>query len=414
MLAMKHYKYLALATLAVALFGIFVVQRTGKLPSECPKPTGSRIPPIQIKPVVKGLYHPNYVTHANDGSGQLFVVERAGTVRVVKEGRLLPTPFLDISEHVFSPDSDPPSATTEQGFLSIVFHPNYSTNRRFFVNYTAIPDGRTIVAEYVVSPGATVANPKSRRVILEVAQPGIAHNGGLLKFGKDGYLYIGMGDGSDMPGFERNAQDLGSLLGKILRIDVNKVAPYVIPSDNPFRGKRHMRPEIFAYGFRNPWRFSFDRCDGTLFLGDVGSYLWEEVNLVIKEGNYGWPYFEGNECRGYEKECKKTSYQSPISVYDRPLDENGEKGTIGAAVIGGYVYRGKRFPQLSGYYFFTDYFSRTLWTLTESEEKPHRWERQVALKLGFSPSSFGEGEDGELYITGYDGTLHQIVQGMAP
>lgn len=164
---MKHYKFLALAIFAVALFGIFVVQRTGKLAFECPKPTGSRIPPIQSKLVVNGLIHPNYVTHANDGSGHLFVVERAGRIRMVKEERLLPTPFLDISEHVFSPDSDPSHATAEQGFLSIAFHPSYSANRRFFVNYTAIPDGRTIVAEYVVPPGSTVADPQNRRVILE-------------------------------------------------------------------------------------------------------------------------------------------------------------------------------------------------------------------------------------------------------
>jgi len=202
---------------------------------------------------------------------------------------------------VLSKDSDPSRADAEQGFLSIAFHPNYSANRRFFVNYTAIPVGRTIVAEYVVPPGSTVADPKSRRVILEVAQPGKHHNGGLLHFGKDGYLYIGMGDGGTEPGLERNAQDLGSLLGKILHIDVNKAAPYVSPSDNPFRNKQYVRPEIFAYGFRNPWRFSFDRCEGSLYLGDVGSYLWEEVNVVNKGGNYGWPYFEGNECRGYPK-----------------------------------------------------------------------------------------------------------------
>jgi len=358
--------------------------------------------------VVSGFATPVYVTHANDGSGQLFVVERAGRIRIVKEGKLLPKPFLDIHEHVISVESDPPGRTREQGLLSMAFHPNYQENGRFFVKYTAFEDGRTIVAEYRRAEDLSVADPSSERVILEVAQPDDPHNGGHLQFGPEGFLYISLGDGGG-PGGPNNGQDLKSLLGKILRIDVNKEAPYVIPPDNPFVGQSEVRSEIFAYGFRNPWRFSFDRCEGSLYLADVGGKNWEEVNFVMKGGNYGWPVLEGGHCwptKAAPYWCDKTRFQFPISEYGHlHRDQYG-----GNVVIGGYVYRGKRFPQLAGYYFFADFVSQRLWALIETEGNPNRWERKKVLGLEFAPSSFGEGEAGELYLTGYNGTLYRLEQ----
>lgn len=268
------------------------------------------------------------------------------------------------------------------------------------------------MAEYQRTGNLSVADPKSARVVLEVAQPDRAHNGGLLQFGPDGFLYIGLGDGGpDRDGDGRDlgktAQDLGSLLGKVLRIDVNKEEPYVIPSDNPFVGQKGMRSEIFAYGFRNPWRFSFDRCDGSLYLADVGENTWEEVNFVRRGGNYGWPVLEGAHCfmrKNVFNGCDPTGFEFPINEYGHvSKDPNG-----GDAIIGGYVYRGKRFPQLTGYYFLSDWISRRLWVLIETEANPNRWERREVLQLSFMPTSFGEGEDGELYLTGYNGSLYHI------
>lgn len=386
-----------------------MVHRTGRTPTNCLRPSTYLIPPVQVESVVGGLDTPVYVTHAKDGSGQLFVVEQAGRIQIVKEGKLLPQPFLDISEHVISPRSDPPGGT-EQGLLSVAFHPNYQENGRFFVNYTAIEDGRTIVEEYQRAGELSVPNPMSERVILEVAQPNHAHNGGLIQFGPDGFLYIGLGDGGGQnQKSAKNAQDLGSLLGKILRIDVNKEAPYVVPPDNPFVGQNGIRSEIFAYGFRNPWRFSFDRCEGSLYLADVGAFNWEEVNFVRKGGNYGWPVLEGAHCLFPKNTfywCDKTRFQFPITEYGH-LDRDP---TGGMAIIGGYVYRGKRFPQLAGYYFLSDWISRRLWVLIETEANPNRWERREVLQLDFMPTSFGEGEDGELYLTGYNGTLYRLEQ----
>ena len=214
-----------------------------------------------------------------------------------------------------------------------------------------------------------------------------------------------MGDGGDIGDPSNNAQNLGTLLGKMLRIDVDTDLPYVIPPDNPFVGQERVRPEIFAYGFRNPWRFSFDRCDGSLFVGDVGQRSWEEVNLVTKGGNYGWRIMEGAHCYLPRSFCDRTRLDLPIVEYGHSwLDKHG-----GNAVIGGYVYRGQRFPQLAGGYFFADFLSTRLWLLTQARSSPHRWRRREALQTNVLVSSFGEGEDGELYLVGYKGTLYLLT-----
>jgi len=316
----------------------------------------------------------------------------------------LSEPFLDIRDRVISDESNP-TASWEQGLLSVAFHPDYAANGRLFVDYTALEDGRTIAAEYHVTNNPNVADRDSERVILEVLQPGRDHNGGQLQFAPDGFLYIGMGDGGLRGDPGNNGQNLGTLLGKILRIDVNSDLPYGIPADNPFLHRQGVRPEIFVYGFRNPWRFSFDRCDGTLFVADVGAQRWEEVNLVAKGGNYGWSIMEGAHCFPPKSACDRGGLQLPIVEYGHSrFDMRG-----GNAIIGGYVYRGRRFPELSGHYFFTDFLSTRLWMLTEMRSSGNRWQRKQVLQTSILISSFGEGEDGELYLVGYDGTVYVLT-----
>lgn len=375
----------------------------------CSTPSHYLVPPVKFVTVVSGLSVPVYVTHAFNDKNRLYVVEKAGRVRIIENGVLLPELFLDIYSRVLSDESDPPGNTWEQGLLSIAFHPNYHENGRVFVFYTALDDGRTILAEYRVPKGSTIADSSTERIIMEIGQPHEEHNGGLLKFGSDGFLYIGMGDGGGADS-EKNAQDLGLLFGKILRIDVNQKASYDIPFDNPFVDQKGIRPEIYAFGFRNPWRFSFDRCTENLFVGDVGGGYWEEVNLVIKGGNYGWRFMEGHSCRTRATGCDRNQLQFPISVYGH-TEKNDAKG--GSAIIGGYVYRGKKFPELEGHYFFADFMSRRLWVLTKTKQAPNRWVRQEILQLSFMPTSFGEGADGELYLTDFNGSVHQLEQVMS-
>lgn len=368
-------------------------------------------PAVKLEPVVSGLFKPVYVAHAKDGSDRLFVVEKSGVIRIVKDGVLIPEPFLDIRARVISEESTPPGGV-EQGLLSVAFHPEYVANGRFFINYTVLKDQSTIVAEYHVTANSNLADGNGERVILQITQPHHRHNGGQLQFGPDGLLYIGTGDGggSSSGGGRNNSQNLRTLHGKILRIDINSDRPYTIPPDNPFVDQPGVRPEIYAYGFRNPWRFSFDRCDGSLFLGDVGQSTWEEIDLVIESGNYGWKTMEGTHCYFPSQSCVRTGLRLPISEYRHlRLDKKG-----GNAVIGGYVYRGRRFPGLTGRYFFGDLVSTRLWSLTQTRSGSNHWERQELLEMGFQVSSFGEGEDGELYVLDYsNGMLYLLTQASA-
>lgn len=340
---------------------------------------------VSLKPFVSGLSRPVYLTHA--GGDRLFVVEQEGVVRIIEEGILLKRPFLDIRDRV--------EWGGEKGLLSIAFHPGYRENGRFFVNYTARKGGRlkTVIAEYRASGGFAIK--ESERIILEVDQPFSNHNGGLLIFGPDGYLYIGMGDGGSGGDPLGHGQNPSTLLGAILRIDVDRGRPYGIPKDNPAIG----RSEIWAYGFRNPWRFSFDRCTGRLFVADVGQDRWEEIDLVLKGGNYGWNIMEGNHC--YEnKGCRREGLVPPIAEYGHDL---------GCSVTGGYVYRGKRYPLLRGFYFFGDFCSGRIWALKEVMEG--KWKMMEVAKEGINISSFGEDKDGELYVLDYKrGMIYRIVQ----
>ena len=266
-----------------------------------------QFPSIRLASLVTaGLDHPLFLTHAGDRSGRLFVVEQPGTIHIVDRGVLRKEPFLDIRDRVAT---DGP----ERGLLGLAFHPDYPRNGRFFVNYTRQPDGATVVAEYRRG-GSTDAASRDERVLLVVMQPAPNHNGGMGAFGPDGYLYVGLGDGGGIGDPDNRAQNFNELLGKILRIDVDHGDPYMIPADNPF-AKEGGRPEIYAAGLRNPWRFSFDFTTAELWVADVGQNKWEEVDLVTRGGNYGWRVTEGFHCFNPSVSCQTRGLAAPVMEY---------------------------------------------------------------------------------------------------
>lgn len=337
---------------------------------------------LELSLVAGGFDAPLGIIHAGDGSDRLFVIEQGGTIRIVRDGEMLPEPFLDVSNRVV--------AGGEQGLLGLAFHPSYEDNGRFFVNYTDT-DGDTVVEEYAVSGDPDVAESESERVLLRIDQPFPNHNGGNLVFGPDGYLYIGTGDGGGAGDPEENGQDLTTLLGKLLRIDVDAPGPepYGIPLDNPFADEADARPEIWGYGLRNPWRFSFDRATGDLWIGDVGQSAFEEINRAgggAAGVNYGWDVMEGRNC--YEEaNCDRDDKELPLTGYSH-------EG--GCSITGGFVYRGNEAPELHGGYVFGDYCSGNVWVL-DSRAKGFVEPVQLLEGQG-SISSFGEDEAGELYM----------------
>lgn len=356
----------------------------------CSVQSPTTVPQIEFQQIATGISRPVYVTHAGDGSGRLFVVEQAGIIKIIRNGQTLATPFLDIRDRVESGG--------EKGLLSVAFHPKYKENGRFFVNYTARKNGvlKSVIAEYKVSSNPDLAD-RTERAILEVEQPFANHNGGLNKFGPDGFLYIGLGDGGAAGDPFNNAQNLETLLGKILRIDIEK-EPYAIPQDNPFVEKANAQGEIWAYGLRNPWRFSFDRCTGRLFAGDVGQNRIEEIDLIEKGKNYGWKIMEGSQCFDPPTLCNTQGLELPIAEYDHSL---------GCSVTGGYVYRGTQYPALIGHYLFGDYCSGRIWSLVQ--ESTGRWTMRQLIDSPFSISSFGEDEQGELYVVHYGGAIYRVT-----
>jgi glucose/arabinose dehydrogenase len=348
---------------------------------------------VALEPVADGFRAPLYLTHAGDGSERMFVVEKRGTIAILHDGRRVERPFLDITNLVGSDAS-------EQGLLSVAFHPRYTANGHFFVNYTDRA-GDTVIARYAVSSDPDQADPDSALTLLTIDQPAANHNGGLVMFGPDSYLYIGMGDGGRAGDPWGNAQNPQALLGKLLRIDVDNGDPYGIPQDNPFADGQAGRPEVWALGLRNPWRFSFDRAGGALWVADVGQNAYEEINLQQPgQGglNYGWNITEGLHCfRGAS--CDTAAFLEPVAEYSHDQ---------GCSVTGGYVYRGKSFPQLAGAYFFGDYCSGLLWSLTG--QPGAAWSRSAPLETDLRISSFGEDEAGELYLLSIgEGRVYQIV-----
>ncbi|HZG68144.1 MAG TPA: PQQ-dependent sugar dehydrogenase, partial [Herpetosiphonaceae bacterium] len=339
---------------------------------------------LELIPVVGGLESPLHMTHAGDGTGRLFVVEKGGRIRIIAGGTVLADPFLDISSLVLSRGS-------EQGLFAVAFHPAYATNGIFFVHYTD-QAGDTVIIHYRVSTDPNRADPASGTKILGVDQPAANHNGGQIVFGPDGYLYIGLGDGGGAGDPQGNGQNRGSLLGKILRLDVDGGTPYAIPADNPCRTTAGARPEIWALGLRNPWRFTFDRATGDLFIADVGQNDLEEVNFqpaASKGGeNYGWSIMESSQCFKPAAGCNRAGLVLPIVEYDHDF---------GCSITGGYRYRGQAAPAFGDAYFFADYCSGRIWGL--AQHGAGVWNHSDLLDSNLSISSFGEDEQGELYVT---------------
>ena len=357
-------------------------------------------PAVALEPVLSGLSAPVFVTSARDGSGRLFIIEQGGIIKVLPPGASVPTIFLNVANAVATGD--------EQGLLGLAFHPDFATNRRLYVSQTRKSDGALVVAEFQVqtnNPNKVAKN--TRRQIIVILHPGAAnHNGGWLGFGHDGFLYVTTGDGggaNDQHGADGNAQNINSPLGKILRIDVDRPTPtraYSVPADNPFLGVPG-RDEIFAWGFRNPWRASFDRQTGALYVGDVGQGQREEVDIVTLGGNYGWRFFEGDHCTGLDPDaCDDPGFTAPVATYVTHSNPVGA-GTR-CAVTGGYVYRGTAGTLPAGTYVFADYCSGEIFTLQNGVMSP-------LLDTNFLISSFGEDEAGELYVVNRSGSIHRIV-----
>jgi len=346
---------------------------------------------LRLVPVVSGFDRPVYVTHAGDGSGRIFVVEQPGRVQVVKDAQIGSQPFLDITSLVGSDG-------LEQGLLSLAFHPRYPENGFFFVNYTDL-QGDTVIARYSVSEDPDVADPASAKQLLTIGQPYRNHNGGHILFGSDGYLYVGTGDGGSANDPENRAQDLGTLLGKILRLDVDNADPYGVPPTNPFIDRADARPEIWSYGWRNPWRLAFDATTGDLYIADVGQNQYEEVHVEPADSpgglNYGWRLMEGTHCFN-PAECDPAALDVvlPVAEYDH---------SQGCSITGGYIYRGIQLPALSGVYLYGDYCRGTLWGIRS--EMDGRWSQAELLQTGLTISSFGQDEAGEIYLVDHDGAI---------
>ncbi|MGB9639860.1 MAG: PQQ-dependent sugar dehydrogenase [Anaerolineales bacterium] len=356
--------------------------------------------------IASGLQSPVDITHVGDGSGRLFVVEQPGRIRIIKQGILLSTPFLDITSLVLYGG--------ERGLLGLAFHPNYKQNGYFYINYTRQTDGATVIARYRVSSNPDVADITSAVILLIVPQPYANHNGGCLKFGPDGYLYIGMGDGGSGGDPQNYAQNKEALLGKLLRIDVDHGNPYAIPADNPFVNAPGA-DEIWALGVRNPWRFSFDRLTGDMYIADVGQNAWEEVNFQPANSsggiNYGWRCREGVHPYNSTPPCNDPNF---LATLTDPFTEYSH--SEGYSITGGFVYRGTRYPNLYGRYFFADYVNGKIWSIKKLSDAPLSWStRLLELDADFNISSFGEGEDGELYIANYNqGKIHHLTDPSGP
>lgn len=378
-------------------------------------------PTVALTKLTGGLSRPVHITHAGDGSGRLFVVEQSGRIRIIKAGALVGTPFLDIADRV--------QCCGETGLLSVAFPPGYAQKGYFYVYYTEPTDDedqpRSVIARYFVTGNADRADNTSEQRILTIDQPYSNHNGGQIAFGSDGYLYIGMGDGGSGNDPQNRAQNPGTLLGKMLRIDVEPlVSPpgvgrreylplargsntsalsYRIPPDNPFVGRGGYRSEIWALGLRNPWRFSFDRANGDLYIADVGQSAYEEINYqpVSSAGgeNYGWRIREGKHCNAaISANCSAAGLTDPVAEYGR---------SQGQSVTGGLVYRGQQYAALSGIYLYADYLSGRIWGLRRESGV---WTDEPLLDAGFNITTFGDDEAGELYLSDYlGGNIYRLT-----
>lgn len=333
--------------------------------------------------VINGLTRPVDLQSAYDGSGRLFIIEKYGAIRIFKDGLLFPQPFLNINDRVND-------SSNEMGLLGLAFHPSFEQNGYFYVNYTG-DGGHTRISRFTAS--GDIADPNSEKVLMVVDQPFPNHNGGVVTFGPDGYLYLGLGDGGAGGDPLKNGQDKSSLLGKILRIDVNNGDPYAIPSDNPFGN------EVWAYGLRNPWRMAFDRVTGDLWIGDVGQGDWEEIDHLPAGSpggaNFGWSLMEGSY--GYDTAVPQPGLLLPAAEYNHDF---------GCSVTGGYVYRGAM-PEWNGVYLYGDYCSGIVWGLVLVNGQ---WQSQILFEAGLRITSFGEDEAGELYLVSDTGSVYILAR----
>jgi hypothetical protein len=351
---------------------------------------------VALQQVAAGLGVPLYLT-APPGDSRLFIIEKGGAIRVVKDGALLPTPFLDLSTRV--------SNGAEQGLLGLAFDPAYAANGRFIVDYTDASGNTTVSAYRVSAADPDQADPTSEAVLLTVAQPFPNHNGGQIAFGPDGMLYIGLGDGGGGGDPAGRGQSLADLLGDILRVDVGSGTGYTVPADNPFVGQAGAQPEVWSYGLRNPWRFSFDAATGDLYIADVGENAWEEVDVVTaaagagRGNNFGWKVMEGRHCSAGPN-CDPGQFTLPVLEYSH---------ASGCSITGGFVYRGAAIPALQGHYFYADYCSgwvRSFRLQDGQAVEPHQW---PTLAPGGQIPSFGQDAAGELYVMNAGGQVFRIV-----
>ena len=372
--------------------------------------------------VVSGLVRPTSIANAGDGSGRLFVTQQAGLIRVIDQGVLIEEPFLDLSQTV--------SCCGERGLLSVAFHPEFGTNGRFFVSYTDAAEDSTVSEFLVSAEDPNRADPDSETLVIRVDQPSDEHNAGQLQFDGDGYLYVSFGDGGHGHESEGAPQSLLSMLGKILRLDIDSARPYAIPPDNPFAELDHALGEIWVMGLRNPWRFSFDRETGDLFIGDVGQRTIEEIDYQPGGSpggeNYGWDFKEGSLCAGpggsahapegvgHEDEHDEPHGEGACSPHDdeftEPILEYSHE--IGCSVTGGYRYRGAALPALNGAYLYGDYCSGKIFAAVQ-EEGTH-WSLVDQRESGFLITTFGEDEEGEVYVADLRGHLFRIAPPTEP
>ncbi len=395
----------ALAAIAVAALAPGAAVAAPMLPA--PDASRSTVvagdPQIALRLRASGLSQPVFITSARDGTGRLFIVEKTGRIKIFKNGKVRSTPFLSITGAV--------SHGSEQGLLGLAFHPNYATNRKLYVYFTN-RYGNTVVRQYRASAtNPNVVDTSTKRLILKLKQPYSNHNGGMLAFGPDGYLYIGLGDGGSGGDPGNRAQRLDTRLGKILRIDVNGTTGnlhYRIPPTNPFAGPTPGYDAIWQYGLRNPWRFSFDRATGDLWIGDVGQNAWEEVDRALAGAsgagpgvNWGWRVMEGSHCYTPSSGCDTAGKALPLTEYAH----------VGGrcSITGGYVYRGKAIPALVGWYVFGDYCSGEIWAVPADAAAPAAPIR--LLDTNRLISSFGETGSGELFVVDLGGRLYRIIQG---
>ena len=381
---------MANAWLAVLLGGLAGACAQGGSGSnvEAPQPGDSM---LTLAAVAQGLESPLFVT-APAGDSRIFIVERPGRIRIVEDGQLLATPFLDIVPQV--------GTGGERGLLGLAFHPDYASNGYFYVNYSD-RDGNTRVERYTVGTDPDVADPGSATLVISIDQPYANHNGGMIAFGPDGMLYVGMGDGGSANDPGGNGQNPATLLGAMLRLDVDGGDPYAIPADNPFVDRSGARGEIWAIGVRNPWRFSFDRDVPRLYIADVGQNAWEEIDIVpAGEGgrNFGWNVMEGTHCFR-SASCDESGLTLPEVDYGHDQ---------GCSVIGGYVYRGSALPELAGRYFYADYCSGWLRSFRYDGPGSVADHREWPVGDFGSPLGFGEDAAGELYVTSQNGTVYRL------